>query len=69
MKAFGHSVALRIFVGLLALAINLPVLAITLQEAFNSAVKVDPALRASKFNQDASNENIAIARSSPRFAY
>jgi protease secretion system outer membrane protein len=63
MKAFGHSVALQIFVGLLALAINLPVLAITLQEAFNSAVKVDPALRASKFNQDASNENIAIARS------
>jgi len=63
MKAFGHSVALRIFLGLLALAINLPVLAITLQEAFNSAVKVDPALRASKFNQDASNENIAIARS------
>jgi len=63
MKAFGHSIALQIFVGLLALAINLPVLAITLQEAFNSAVKVDPALRASKFNQDASNENIAIARS------
>ena len=63
MKAFGHSVALRIFLGLLALAINLPVIAITLQEAFNSAVKVDPALRASKFNQDASNENIAIARS------
>lgn len=63
MKAFGHSVALRIFVGLLALAINLPVLAITLEEAFNSAVKIDPALRASKFNQDASNENIAIARS------
>ena len=63
MKAFGHSFALQIFVGLLALAINLPVLAITLQEAFNSAVKVDPALRASKFNQDASNENIAIARS------
>jgi protease secretion system outer membrane protein len=63
MKTFGHSVALRIFVGLLALAINLPVIAISLQEAFNSAVKVDPALRASKFNQDASNENIAIARS------
>ena len=63
MKAFGHSVALRIFLGLLALAINLPVIAITLQEAFNSAVKVDPALRASKFNQEASNQNIAIARS------
>ena len=63
MKAFGHSVALQIFVGLLALAINLPVIAITLEEAFKSAVKVDPALRASKFNQDASNENIAIARS------
>ena len=63
MKAFGHSVALQIFVGLLALTINLPVLAITLEEAFKSAVKVDPALRASKFNQDASNENIAIARS------
>ena len=63
MKAFGHSVALKIFVGLLALAFNVPVLALTLEEAFNNAVKVDPALRANKFNQDASNENIAIARS------
>jgi protease secretion system outer membrane protein len=63
MKAFGHLVALRIFLGLSALAFSLPVLAITLQDAFNNAVKVDPTLRASKFTQEASNQNIAIARS------
>lgn len=63
MKAFGHLVALRIFLGLSTLAFSLPVLAITLQDAFNNAVKVDPTLRASKFTQEASNQNIAIARS------
>ena len=63
MKAFGHLVTLRIFLGLSSLAFSLPVLAITLQDAFNNAVKVDPTLRASKFTQEASNQNIAIARS------
>ena len=63
MKAFGHLVALRIFLGLSTLAFSLPVLAITLQDAFNNAVKVDPTLRASKFTQEASSQNIAIARS------
>jgi protease secretion system outer membrane protein len=37
--------------------------AVTIDEAFNSAVKVDPALRSSRYNQEASSENIAIARS------
>lgn len=37
--------------------------AVTIEEAFNSAVKVDPVLRSSRFNQEASSENIAIARS------
>ena len=37
--------------------------AITIQEAFDSALKVDPVLRASRYNQDAAKENIEIARS------
>ena len=63
MKELVNSVALKVFLGLSSLAFNLPALAITLQDAFSNAVKVDPTLRASKLNQDASNENIAIARS------
>ena len=63
MKNLRNLVALRIFLGLSTLAFSLPVLAITLQDAFNNAVKVDPTLRASKFTQEASNQNIAIARS------
>ena len=63
MKELVNSVALKVFLGLLSLAFNLSALAITLQDAFSNAVKIDPALRASKLNQDASKENIAIARS------
>ena len=37
--------------------------ALTLEEAIESAIKVDPSLRASKFNVMATEENIAIARS------
>jgi protease secretion system outer membrane protein len=58
-----HSHLLKMIFGAATLVFNLPVLSITLQEAFESALKVDPVIRASKFNQEASNENIAIARS------
>lgn len=37
--------------------------AISLQEAFENAVKVDPSLRASRYNQEASSENSVIAKS------
>ena len=37
--------------------------AVTLQDAIDSAMKIDPTIRSSKFNQLASEENIAIARS------
>jgi outer membrane protein TolC len=37
--------------------------AVTIEDAINSALKVDPTLRASKFNELATEENIAIARS------
>ncbi len=37
--------------------------AVTLEDAIESAIKVDPSLRASKFNVMATEENIAIARS------
>ncbi len=63
MQLFGHSKLLKLLIGAAALLIYLPVLSLTLQEAFESAVRIDPAIRASKFNQEASNENIAIARS------
>ena len=59
----GNSRAFWVLLGAVALAFNLPVHSLTLQEAFDSAVKVDPTLRSSKFNQEAAKENIAIARS------
>ena len=63
MQFIGHSKLLKMMLGAAVFFIDLPVLSLTLQEAFDSAVKVDPTLRASKLNQEASNENIAIARS------
>ena len=51
------------FVGTLVIGFTTPVLGVTIQEAFENAIKVDPALRASRYNQEANNENIAIARS------
>ena len=62
MKALLLLMFNRRFAGVIALGVVMPVCAATIQEAFDNAIKVDPALRSSRFNQDASNENIAIAR-------
>jgi outer membrane protein TolC len=43
--------------------VTLSTQALTLEQAIDSAIKVDPSLRASKFNVMAAGENIAIARS------
>jgi outer membrane protein TolC len=37
--------------------------AVTLEEAIDSALKIDPTIRSNKLNQQATEENIAIARS------
>lgn len=63
MKALLLLMFNRRFAGVIAFGVAMPVFAATIQEAFDNAVKVDPALRSSRFNQDANNENIAIARS------
>jgi protease secretion system outer membrane protein len=47
----------------IATSFSMPVLAVTIQEAFDSAIKVDPALRSSRYTQEANKENITIARS------
>lgn len=62
MKALLLLMFNRRFAGVIALGVAMPVFAATIQEAFDNAIKVDPALRSSRFNQDANNENIAIAR-------
>lgn len=56
-----HQCRLMIFIGLVFLALSTQ--AVTLEDAIESAIKVDPSLRASKFNVMATEENIAIARS------
>ena len=61
MQFLGHLVLLKMTLGVVVFFINLPVLSLTLQESFDRALKVDPALRASNLNQEASNENVAIA--------
>jgi protease secretion system outer membrane protein len=53
----------RFIAGAIAIGFSMPVLAVTIQEAFDNAIKVDPALRSSRYNQEANKENIAIARS------
>lgn len=63
MNIVDYSFAIRFYLILLCCGINFPVLAITFKDAFDSALRVDPTVRASRFNQDASNENILIARS------
>ncbi len=63
MKALLLLMFNRRFAGVIALGVAMPVYAATIEEAFDNAIKVDPALRSSRFNQDANNENIAIARS------
>jgi len=45
------------------ISVNLSTQAVTLEDAIESAIKVDPSLRASKFNFMATEENILIARS------
>lgn len=42
---------------------SLPASAITIQQAFEEAQKNDPALKSSKFSQNANEENIALAKS------
>jgi protease secretion system outer membrane protein len=56
-----HQFKLMLFVGFFLL--NPIANALTIEDAINSALKVDPTLRASKFNELATEENIAIARS------
>ena len=63
MKSLADRYLYQVFLALIAIGIDVPVFAANIQEAFESAVRVDPALRASRFSQDASNENIAIAKS------
>jgi protease secretion system outer membrane protein len=52
---------LIVFAGLFC--VTLTTQALTLEQAIESAMKVDPSLRASKFNVMAVEENIAVARS------
>lgn len=56
-----HQFKLILFVGFFLL--NPIANAVTIEDAINSALKVDPTLRASKFNELATEQNIAIARS------
>ena len=53
----------HLFTLVFALSFATPAWALTIDEAFDKAVKVDPSLRSSRFNQLATAENIAIARS------
>ena len=43
-----------------ALSFSTPAWTMTIDEVFENAVKVDPSLRSSRFNQLATAENIAI---------
>jgi protease secretion system outer membrane protein len=56
-----HQCKFMMFVCLIS--VNLSTQAVTLEDAIESAIKVDPSLRASKFNFMATEENILIARS------
>ncbi len=63
MKSFSLSCLHRVFQMQLILLLTPPVFSITIQDAFDSALRSDPTLRASRFSQDASSENITIAKS------
>ena len=63
MQLLNHLKRLRFLPGAIALGFAMPVLAVTIQEAFDKAIQIDPVLRASRYNQEANQENIAIARS------
>ena len=56
-----HQCRLMMFACLIS--VNLSTQAVTLEDAIESAIKVDPSLRASKLNVMATEENIVIARS------
>ncbi len=51
------------FVFVFSLCMSASLLAFTLEDAIDSALKIDPTIRSSKLNQIATKENIAIARS------
>ena len=53
----------KLFLGACVVLFTVATHAVTLEDAIESALKVDPSLRASKFNVLATEENIAIARS------
>ena len=53
----------KLFLSVLLIMAATSVQAVTLEDAIESAKKVDPTLRASKLNQMATDENIEIARS------
>jgi protease secretion system outer membrane protein len=53
----------HLFILMFALSFATPAWTLTIDEAFDKAVKVDPGLRSSRFNQLATAENIVIARS------
>ena len=54
---------LRILIALLFVGYSVSTFALTIEEAFNKAIEIDPVLRSSKFNQQAVAENVAIATS------
>ncbi len=56
-----HQCRLMMFACLIS--VNLSTQAVTIEDAIESAIKVDPSLRASKLNVMATEENIVIARS------
>jgi outer membrane protein, protease secretion system len=63
MSAIRQLLLLRLLISAVVLSFHLSVSATSLQEAFDNAVKVDPTLRASRFNQEATKENLVIAKS------
>ena len=54
---------LRTLLFVILISLNVSAVALTIEEAFNKAVEVDPVLRSSRFNQQAISENEVMARS------
>ena len=54
---------LRSLLPMVFVGFNVSAVALTIDDAFNKAIEVDPSLRSSRFNQQAVAENLAIARS------
>ena len=63
LKIFKFVQQYKIFSIVMWAVLSATVQAMTLENAIESAVKLDPTLRASKFNLMATEENIAVARS------